>query len=77
MEDIMADYDEDETFFEEDEPVEAVRAAFERGEKGVTAPLDAWIVGASITVGTAANVEPVALVVSGSATQAGSPVPVS
>lgn len=30
------DYDDD--FYEEDEPLEDLIAAFERGEKGVTAP---------------------------------------
>ena len=34
----MADYDEDEDFFEEDEPAEKIHAAFEQGEKGVTGP---------------------------------------
>jgi len=35
----MADYDEDEDFFEEDEPAEKVFAAFDRGEKFFTGPL--------------------------------------
>jgi hypothetical protein len=30
--------DQDDEFFEEDEPVEEVREAFDRGVKGVTAP---------------------------------------
>jgi hypothetical protein len=30
--------DDIEDFFEEDEPVEKIRAAFERGEKGYTTP---------------------------------------
>ena len=34
----MADYDEDEDFFEADEPAEKIHAAFDRGEKGITAP---------------------------------------
>lgn len=34
----MADFDEDEGFFEEDEDAENVHAAFERGEIGLTAP---------------------------------------
>jgi hypothetical protein len=32
----MADYDDDETFFEEDEPVKDVVGAFESGVQGVT-----------------------------------------
>jgi hypothetical protein len=31
-------FDEDEDFYEDDEPVESVAAAYERGEKFVTAP---------------------------------------
>ena len=34
----MADYDEDEDFFEEDEPAEKIHAIFDRGEKGITWP---------------------------------------
>jgi hypothetical protein len=40
----MADYDEDEDFFEEDEPAEKVFAAFNRGEKGITAPRIAFYI---------------------------------
>jgi len=32
-------FDEDEHFYEDDEPLEKVVAAFEHGEHGVTAPL--------------------------------------
>jgi hypothetical protein len=35
---MMADYDEDEDFYEEDELAEGIHAAFERGQKGITGP---------------------------------------
>ena len=34
----MADYDEDETFYEEDESAEEIFAKFDWGEKEITAP---------------------------------------
>ncbi len=40
----MADYDEDENFFEEDEPAEKIFSAFDRGGKGVTAPRVAFCI---------------------------------
>jgi hypothetical protein len=33
----MADYDDDEDFFEESEPAEKIHALFDQGEKGQTA----------------------------------------
>jgi hypothetical protein len=38
LEEIMADYDDEEDFYEDDQPVEEVLAAFDRGEKGITWP---------------------------------------
>ena len=35
---MTRDWDDDETFYEEDEPVEKIMAIFERGKKGVTGP---------------------------------------
>ncbi|MGO8873396.1 MAG: hypothetical protein ACLQPH_18735 [Acidimicrobiales bacterium] len=34
----MADFDEDEDFYEEDEPAEKIHAIFDKGEKGMTWP---------------------------------------
>jgi len=35
---MMADYDEDEPFFEEDEPAAKIHNAFDRGARGTTEP---------------------------------------
>jgi hypothetical protein len=38
----MADFDTDEDFYEDDQPVEEVLAAFQQGEKGITGPAMPW-----------------------------------
>jgi hypothetical protein len=52
----MADYDEDEDFFEEDEPAEKVFLAFALGSKVLTAPpmVDVHLVTKSVNTGSVA-----------------------
>jgi hypothetical protein len=38
----VANFDFDEDFYEDDEPVEKIREAFDRGEKGLTGPPPSW-----------------------------------
>ena len=55
----MPDFDENEAFYEEDEPAEKIFAAFDHAEKGITSPSSFYFILPSVNIGDSAVEIPV------------------